>query len=159
MNAAQEVSVNLRVIRDLAATQAPLNAIRAIAQTHERNVKVLLGLKTHAPGTRTPSAPGEPPALISGHLRRTVTHTARAGGPGIAVAAVWADAEYAPIQEKGGKITAKRYPQLGNPRVGFFGPQVVLPARPFMAKAIEDALASGDLTTAAAAAFAATLGL
>jgi len=42
--------------------------------------------------------------------------------------------------------------------VGFFGPQVKLPPRPYMRKAIEDALVSGELTDAAAAAFAATLG-
>jgi hypothetical protein len=39
----------------------------------ERAIKTNLGRYSHAPGTPTPSPPGEPPARISGNLARSVT--------------------------------------------------------------------------------------
>lgn len=39
----------------------------------QREAQRLLALTSHAPGTPTPSAPGEPPSLISGALRRSIT--------------------------------------------------------------------------------------
>lgn len=37
----------------------------------ERNEKRMLRTSTHPPGTPTPSAPGEPPSLVTGNLRRS----------------------------------------------------------------------------------------
>lgn len=39
----------------------------------QREAQRLLALTSHAPGTPTPSAPGQPPSLISGALRRSIT--------------------------------------------------------------------------------------
>jgi phage gpG-like protein len=159
-NAALDANIALQALRDLAAGPAPLAAARTLSNQHERDVKLILTRLTHARGTRTPSAPGEPPALVSGTLRRSVTHIAVGSGPGLAIGAVWADAWYAGIQETGGRVTAKRFPQLGNPAVGFFGTSVDLPARPYMALALAEALANREsLGEMSASAFAAALGL
>ncbi len=50
-------------------------ALTAIAVQIEREVKLSLGQHTHRYGTRTTARPGGPPALVSGTLRRAVTHT------------------------------------------------------------------------------------
>jgi hypothetical protein len=60
-------------------------ALTAAALAIEREAKLSLSRSgTHKRGTPTPASPGGPPALISGTLRRSVTHTpVRRAGIGI----------------------------------------------------------------------------
>lgn len=52
------------------------DALKAAALAIEREAKLNVGRGgTHKYGTKTPASPGGPPALISGTLRRSVTHT------------------------------------------------------------------------------------
>lgn len=76
----------------------------------ERLGKLYLRTYSHPRNTPTPSPPGGPPALVSGHLRRTWrTHLARAGvKPFTAEAATGPTAVYSRIQELGGTITQTR---------------------------------------------------
>jgi len=157
-NAAREVIAGLEVIRALAAGPAPLAGARAAGRQHEMDVKLILARKQHKAGTRTPAAPGEPPAMITGDLLRSVEAVAYQVDAGVAVALISPDIVYAVIQEYGGKIDAINFPQLGNPLRGWFGESVRIPARPYMALALAEALASGALAQAAERAFTVTLG-
>lgn len=90
--------------------------------------------KSHPPGTKTPSAPGEPPAMISGHLMESVHTTAVDTTANRYEVSVGPTAVYARIQELGG--TAGRGAQL--------------PARPYLSPALEETRAAiGDLVTQA----------
>lgn len=144
-NAAREVADRLRAIRAKAASDAPLAACRALGQAAETAAKVKLTSSTHPPKTRTPSEPGEPPSLITGALRRSVTRSAaRLTGDGVASCTVGSTIIYASVHEFGPvTITAKRYPQLGNREVGFFGRSVVIPRRPWLAPAVRQLQTSG----------------
>lgn len=150
-NAAREVADALRAIRAKASSRAPEAACRAVGQAAETAVKVTLTSFTHPEGTPTPSRPGQPPALVSGDLRRSCRRTPpRYMGPGYYECAVGSMLIYAPVHEFGPvTIRAKNFPQLGNPKVGFFGPQVTIPRRPFMAPTVERLVASGMLRRAA----------
>lgn len=88
----------------------------------ERRAKQNLALKTHKAGTPTPSGPGEPPALITGNLRRSISVTGPvAVGPATWAGKVGPTAVYGRIQELGGQ-TARGY----------------LPARPYMDPALRE---------------------
>ena len=50
-------------------------ALTATALAIERETKLNLGKSSHRRNTPTPAHPGGPPSLISGTLRRSVTHT------------------------------------------------------------------------------------
>lgn len=50
-------------------------ALTALALAIEREAKINLGLHQHSRGTKTTASKGGPPALVSGTLRRSVTHT------------------------------------------------------------------------------------
>lgn len=85
----------------------------------QREAQRLLSLSSHPPGTPTPSAPGQPPSMISGALRRSITveppeHTAEGWRISVGPTIV-----YGRIQELGG--------QAGNGST--------LPPRPYMAPA------------------------
>jgi hypothetical protein len=67
-------ALNLRLWRTHKAT---LIATRDSLRSLERDIKIMLRRHTHAPGTPTTSPPGEPPALVSGALSRSV----RSEGP------------------------------------------------------------------------------
>jgi hypothetical protein len=94
---------------------------------------------SHPPGTATPSPPGEPPALVTGTLRRSVTMRGPAGRGGVAETQVGGTVIYARIQEMGG--------QAGR------GHASTLPPRPYLKPAAHRLEASGALTKAAVAAF------
>lgn len=51
------------------ATRDGVNAGLALA---ERETKINLMRRSHPRGTKTPSPPGEPPAMITGHMARSV---------------------------------------------------------------------------------------
>jgi HK97 gp10 family phage protein len=84
-----------------------------------------LSEKSHPPGTPTPSAPGEPPAWVSGRLARSVERDEpREKGFGNYAASVGPDTEYARIQEEGGETGR--------------GHATHLPARPYLAPSVAE---------------------
>jgi phage gpG-like protein len=111
-----------------AAAQAAAVAMAAVAM---RETQAQLGTSSHPKGTPTPSAPGSPPSLISGQLRRSVIMQPVAPGH----VRVGATAVYARIQELGGDSGP--------------GHMTHLPARPYLAPALKKAAESGALTEAA----------
>lgn len=134
-NAAREVLVRLRAIRQAAATVAPLAACKALSQAAETAIKVTLTSSTHREGTYTPSSPGQPPSLVSGRLRRSITRTPpRLIEPGAAMCLVGSVVIYASVHEFGPvTITSHGNYPLRNRRTGqVFGRQVVIPRRPFL---------------------------
>ena len=82
----------------------------------QREAQRLLALTSHAPGTPTPSAPGQPPSLISGALRRSITT-----GTPERTAEGWRI-------EVGPTIVYGRIQEFG----GMAGNGATLPARPYM---------------------------
>lgn len=88
-------------------------------------VKLELSRTSHKRGTPTPSAPGSPPSLVTGTLRRSI----QVEGPQRTGAASWAvrvgpTVVYGPIQERGGVA----------------GRGARLPARPYMRPGLAQAL-------------------
>lgn len=114
-------------IRAMGAMVARQNAATGIGlgkclHLMEREIKAELSLGSHAPGEPTGSAPGEPPDLVTGDLRRSV----QTDGPRQETTSSWSGevgptTEYARIQELGGVA----------------GHGVVLPARPYVAPTLE----------------------
>ncbi len=104
-------------------------AVSRAAHVVERAAKDKLAETTHPEGTPTPSAPGNPPSLVFGNLRRSV----QVDGPhplGIGFTArVGPTAEYGRIQELGGVA----------------GHGSVLPPRPYMGPALSDSM--GEIRT------------
>jgi hypothetical protein len=159
-NAAREVAANLAVIRDRAATVAPVAAAAAGGQAGEAMVKSLLTLRSHPAGTRTPSAPGDPPAKVSGDLARSVQRTPAAStGPGRASTTWGPTVIYGPVQEYGATIHVRARKVLADKAHGhFFGTQVTLPARPYVGPATRILIATGTFADVSSAAFAGALG-
>lgn len=93
------------------------------ARAYGAAIRENLRLKSHSPGTVTPSAPGEPPALITGNLVRSVRHRrARQIRAHVYEAATGPTAVYARVQEKGGWTGA--------------GHRTYLPPRPYVRPAV-----------------------
>lgn len=80
---------------------------------------------THPPGTPTPSAPGDPPALISGALRRAIKARRTKNGPDVYEGRVGPTIIYGRIQELGGRLGQ-------NPRHGMWRRPGFLPPRPYL---------------------------
>ena len=160
VNAAAEVAARLRVIAARAETEAPLAAVRALGAAGETATKLTLTKRTHTEGTRTPSPPGAPPALVTGMLRRSVIRApARALGPGAAVQVMGCHVVYGPVHEFGPvTIRSKGNYPLRNRNTGqVFGYEVTIPRRPWMKPSMEALTASGLGTKACATAWAAAL--
>lgn len=104
----------------------------AMAAVAMREVQRQLGLTEHSLRTPTPSAPGEPPSLVTGQLRRSVVMKPK----GRAHVQVGATTVYARIQELGGDAGRNHASHL--------------PPRPYLAPALKRLTASGALTRAAA---------
>lgn len=147
-----------RIAAGLQARGAAAAANAMAVEFHRELVNVTLRKSSHPAGTPTPAAPGSPPALVSGTLRRSARVVpAVASGPR-AVASVRVAAIYARIQEKGGTVVAKRAKVLANKRTGqVFGPRVKLPARPYMQPTRDLLLATRRLQARAAEAVAAVV--
>ena len=64
------------------------------------------------------------------------------GGGAYAAAEISPHTIYAEFRETGGTITAKNFPQLGNPSVGFFGKSVTQAGSHYVARAHAAAEAS-----------------
>ena len=102
-------------------------AVAAATTLVKEKAQANLARTSHSRGTPTPSAPGQPPAMITGALRDSFDML----GPTPAGAAAWRavlgpTAVYARIQELGG--------QAGR------GGSVTLPARPYLRPAYDDAV-------------------
>jgi hypothetical protein len=90
----------------------------------ERKTKQKLTTSSHSPGTPTPSAPGEPPSLVTGNLRRSIKVTGpESAGPGAWRGEVGPTAIYGRIQELGGETH-----------------RGTLPARPYLKPALDEAM-------------------
>lgn len=98
-----------------AATRAGMEVVAELA---ERAVVDQLTLRSHDPGTPTPSAPGQPPAKVSGDLADSTTHEGPTGGAGRYELVVGATTAYARIHELGGRTGR--------------GHRTVLPPRPYL---------------------------
>jgi len=88
----------------------------------ERRAKQTLGERSHQRGTPTPSGPGQPPALITGNLRRSIS----VSGPDAIGSDRWRGqvgptAVYGRVQELGGATG-----------------RGILPARPYLRPAYEE---------------------
>lgn len=100
-----------------------------------RDAKLSFGPR-HKPGTSTPSAPGQPPAVTTGTLRRSIAYEVDKPR---AVGRVGTNLVYARIQEMGGLITAKSANFLhfvidGKHKMV---QSVYLPARPYLRPALD----------------------
>lgn len=123
-----------------AATPEALGTAVALFEGH---AKAKLSQTSHARGTPTPSRPGQPPSLINGFLRGSfeIEDPITAGGD--FSVSVGPTTVYAAIQETGG--WAGR------------GHRSYLPPRPYVAPALKDLLASGDIEGVFARAWQAAL--
>jgi hypothetical protein len=100
-----------------------------------RNVAVELTRKTHPPGTPTPSMPGEPPALVTGHLRRSAQDRLPVRiGRAIWEGALRMTAVYARIQELGGRAGRNHAAHL--PPRPHVAPAVRATGRPLRERAV-----------------------
>jgi phage gpG-like protein len=99
----------------------------------ERQIKLTLSTSSHARGTPTPSAPGEPPSLVTGTLRRSITVKGpHPFGLGRWESHIGPTVIYGRIQELGG-VTGR-------------GGSTVLPARPYVQPSFDRLVATGALT-------------
>lgn len=101
-------------------------AVNKGAQEYQKAIVRQLRLRTHPLGTPTPSAPGEPPALITGHMMRSVRlKAARTVSAHVYEAGAGPTAVQSGIQEKGGRTGA--------------GHRTYLPPRPYVGPARREA--------------------
>ncbi|MEU0818968.1 hypothetical protein [Streptomyces mirabilis] len=99
----------------------------------EAEIKKTLSTSSHSRGTPTPSSPGEPPSLVTGTLRRSITVKGpHPLGLGRWEAEIGPTAVYGRIQELGG-VTGR-------------GHATTLPARPYVKPAFDRLAASGALS-------------
>lgn len=104
---------------------ASRTALRKSLSLIERETKDLLTIGTHAPHEPTMSAPGEPPELVSGDLRRSVKQSPiEQIGPTRFQGEVGPTIEYGRIQELG----------------GIAGHNAYLPSRPYLEPAFTNVL-------------------
>lgn len=92
----------------------------------DRSIKEQLRKTSHQKGTRTPSAPGDPPSLITGNLMRSMALRGPVGGDGRYSGAVGPTSVYSRIQELGGLCGRGR--------------RVRLPARPYVKPGLVEAI-------------------
>lgn len=115
-------AIEASIKRQAAASRA---AVAKGAHAIEERAKTLLSEASHPKGTETPSAPGQPPALVSGTLRRSVrVEGPKEAGTNTFTASVGPTTVYSRIQELGG--TTGR------------GHATHLPARPYMQPAVKE---------------------
>lgn len=153
-----EFPLRMQKIADALQAKAAAAAANAMAaEFHTELTDVTLRKSTHPAGDVTSSRPGEPPALVSGTLRRSARVVPAASSGTRAVSSVRVSAVYARIQEKGGKVTASKKPYLKFRYGGSWHSvkSVKLPARPYMAPTLALLLAAHRLQARASAAVAA----
>lgn len=120
-------------------------ATAAGAHLIEKKTKERLTTYSHKKGEPTPSPPGQPPALITGTLRRSikVTGPMAAAGPYAYEAQIGPTVVYGRIQELGGVCGRNR--------------ATTLPARPYLTPAYNDVASSGELKRIFTAAWTAAI--
>src|SRR6266403_4690149 len=92
----------LRRVADRADGEGGRAAAEAMAGAGRDEIQRKLGMRSHARGTPTPSAPGTPPARISGRLQGSIGTTPPTGGGGVWTAyAGPRGVVYAAIQQHG----------------------------------------------------------
>lgn len=124
-----DAAIDALLARTGAATDRAVDdGLALIARAAQQN----LTFYSHPPGTPTPSAPGEPPALISGALRRSIKTRRTKSGPTLYEGRVGPTIVYARIQELGGRLGH-------NPRHGMWRSPGFLPPRPYFRPAAEGA--------------------
>lgn len=131
----------------------------AMAEAFQRGVKSELARFPHPAHTRTPSPPGEPPGLISGRLRESVTKTPATSGP-VSVSHVGPHRVYAVIQEYGGPMHAHRlggYMTWVTDGRRYYRKAIWLPERPYMRPVARRLSATGQLSEVALRAFGAAI--
>jgi hypothetical protein len=136
----EEVPAFLAAIQARVATAAP-DCAMAMGEAHKNRMQILLSMFPHAPGTKTPSPPGQPAGLISGVLRGSVTCVRGPGGGMVASALTGPHAVYASMQEYGGMVPS------------WHGGRHRIPARPYVRPSRDQVLANGSAVAAANAAF------
>ena len=148
-------------IADALQARAAAAAANAMAtEFHTELTDVTLRMSTHPRGTVTPAAPGQPPALVSGTLRRSAKIVPAVAAGTRATAEVRVGVVYARIQELGGTVTAKRAKYLRFQYPAGKWHSVVsakIPARPYMKPTRDLLLATGRLQARAAQAIAAVV--
>lgn len=117
-----KAAIDGHIARQLAATRV---AVGKGAHLIEEKAKLELTTSSHKKGTPTPSAPGEPPSLVSGTLRRSVTVQGPTSFGAGFTASAGPTSIYGRIQELGG-VTGRNH-------------ATTLPARPYMAPAVDAA--------------------
>lgn len=118
-----------------AANEGSRKAVTGAANLVASRTKAKLTTSSHKKGTPTPSRRGEPPSLVSGTLRRSVKVVpAIPLGAGVWQASVGPTAVYARVQELGGACGR--------------GLHTVLPPRPYLSPALQEAIDSGELWAA-----------
>lgn len=123
-------ALELMAARLNAATRS---ATAQAAHLLEAEIKKTLTTSSHQRGTPTPSAPGEPPSLVTGMLRRSITvNGPHPLGLGTWEALTGPTAVYGRIQELGG-VTGR-------------GGATVLPPRPYVQPSFEQLATSGELS-------------
>jgi hypothetical protein len=111
--------------------RATRTATAHAAHLAEAAIKQMLTTSSHEKGTPTPSAPGEPPSLVSGTLRRSTKVVGPVpAGFGRWLAEVGPTAVYGRVQELGGTA----------------GHGSELPPRPYVQPAYEQLVASGAIS-------------
>lgn len=107
-------------LMSLSGIEAAAAAALAMGEVVEREMRAQLSKTSHAPGTPTPSEPGEPPSMVSGDLRDSVIVKEVAPG----YVQVGATTLYARIQQLGGMSGRGRATQT--------------PARPYLEPTLEN---------------------
>ncbi len=116
----------------LSLNRATAKATGHAAHLLEREIKKELSTSSHSRGTPTPSSPGEPPSLVTGTLRRSISVKGpHPLGVGRWEAQIGPTAVYGRIQELGG-VTGRRS-------------AATLPARPYVTPAFRRLAATGAL--------------
>lgn len=137
MSGAIRVTGVAQLTHALEGMVASVNAATRVATAQashllEREIKKTLATTSHPRGTPTPSDPGEPPSLVTGTLRRSITVKGPVPlGIGRWEAQIGPTAVYGRIQELGG-VTGR-------------GHAATLPARPYVHPSYTKLAASGAL--------------
>ncbi|HUN38468.1 MAG TPA: hypothetical protein VMU95_41285 [Trebonia sp.] len=141
-------------LRQRIQNEGPPRVAYAMAREfHEELTEETLTRYSHKRETQTPSPPGGPPALVGGHLRRSVRlYAASRTGPYTAESRVRPMIVYARIQEMGGTIRAHgKALHWVSGGIDFFAKSVTLPKRPYMAPTHRTVIVNGRMRRAAVA--------
>lgn len=120
--------------------EAAFSASMEAAQTIQARTRVLLLSKVHPFATKTPSAPGSPPAAISGELAGSILVSDDGD-----VAEVGPTTDYGREQELGGPMHGSPMRWMQPPGVWHASYEHALLPRPYLKPATESALLDGTV--------------